>query len=187
MQHFLLRETTKQRKGLTIAALILLTGFLATTSAWGQIAVTGKITSGEDRGPLPGVNILIKGTTNGTISDADGNYQLTVSSSGDVLVFSFVGFISQEIPVGSNTRIDLVLAPDTKQLSEVVVTALGIEKDAGKIGYTTQKVQGSDLIKAREPNALNSLVGKVAGLTVGASAELIEVHRVVLKDRKSVV
>ena len=79
MQHFLLRETTKQRKGLTIAALILLTGFLATTSAWGQIAVTGKITSGEDRGPLPGVNILIKGTTNGTITDADGNYQLTVS------------------------------------------------------------------------------------------------------------
>ncbi|HWA32754.1 MAG TPA: SusC/RagA family TonB-linked outer membrane protein [Cyclobacteriaceae bacterium] len=156
-------------------------------SANAQRVITGKITSGEDRSPLPGVNILIKGSATGTISDANGDYSLSVGSDNDVLVFSFVGFISQEQPVTGRTSIDITLNSDAKQLSEVVVTALGIEKDATKLAYSQQKVQGSELIKAREPNPLNSLVGKVAGLTVGASSELLGRPQLVLRGETDVL
>ena len=88
-------------------------------------------------------------------------------------MFSFIGFASREIAVGNQTVLDVVLSADTKQLNEVVVTALGIQKDKAKVGYATQEVDGSSLVKAREPNVLNTLVGKVAGLTVAPSAELL--------------
>ncbi|HLZ15681.1 MAG TPA: carboxypeptidase-like regulatory domain-containing protein, partial [Cyclobacteriaceae bacterium] len=150
-------------------------------------AISGKITSAEDNGPMPGVNVIIKGTANGTVTDADGNYKIGVASSDDVVVFSFVGFASQELQVGDKTTVDIVLAPDTKQLNEVVVTALGIEKDAAKLGYAQQKVMGSDLVKAREPNPMNSLVGKVAGLTVGASSEMLGRPQLVLRGETNLL
>ncbi len=152
-----------------------------------QRVITGKVTSGEDKSPLPGVNILIKGSAIGTITDANGDYSLGIGSENDVLVFSFVGFISQEQTVLNRTNIDVVLASDAEQLSEVVVTALGIEKDATKLAYSQQKVQGVDLIKAREPNPLNSLVGKVAGLTVGASSEMLGRPQLVLRGETDVL
>ncbi|MBX7126457.1 MAG: SusC/RagA family TonB-linked outer membrane protein [Cyclobacteriaceae bacterium] len=160
---------------------------LGSLAAEAQRSVSGRILSGDDQSPLPGVNILLKGTTNGTISDADGRFTLSGVSDNDVLVFSYVGYITQETTVASRTAIDVALLPDAKQLSEVVVTALGIEKEASKIGYITQKVQGSDLIKAREPNPLNSLVGKVAGLTVGASSELLGKPQLVLRGETDLI
>ena len=164
--------------------VLLLTGFIS----WGQeLTVTGRITSGEDQSDLPGVNILVKGTTNGTISDSNGNYRLSVNSSNDVLTFSFVGFTTQEAAVNGRSVVDVVLATDAKQLSEVVITALGIEKDASKLAYSQQKVQGSELVKAREPNALNSLVGKVAGLTVGPSSEMLGRPQLVLRGETEVL
>jgi TonB-linked SusC/RagA family outer membrane protein len=152
-----------------------------------EFQVSGKVTSGEDQSPLPGVNILVKGTTSGTISDADGAFTITVASGNDILVFSFVGFTSQEVPIGGRTSFDVTLASDAKQLSEIVVTALGVEKDVAKLGYTTQKVSGSDLVKAREPNPINSLAGKVAGLTVGASAELLRKPNILLRGESEVL
>ncbi len=153
--------------------LIFCLCLLATFAAQAQRTISGKVVSGDDQSPLPGVNILVKGTTSGTISDANGEFTVSVASESDVLVFSFVGYISQEQTVNGRTSFNVVLASDAQQLSEVVVTALGIQKDKTKIGYAVQDLKGEDIVKAREPNPINSLVGKVAGLTVASSAEIL--------------
>src|SRR5258706_13112013 len=150
MQNTLRRKKGRLFPDLRLALLVLLLGLMTSTSALAQLSVTGRLTSGEDKSPIPGVNIVVKGTTIGTITDADGRYRVTVNSADDVLVFSFVGFVTQEVAVGGRTTVDIALAADTKQLTEVVVTALGIEKEVAKLGYSTQKVIGADLIKARE-------------------------------------
>lgn len=164
--------------------LLVMFSVAISLQAQAQRTVNGKITSGEDQTGLPGVNVLIKGTASGTISDASGNYSIPVNSESDVLVFSFVGFLSQEVAMNGRTSIDVVLASDTKQLSEIVVTALGIEKDKSKIGYATQEVKGDALIKARDPNPINNLVGKVAGLTVASSPELLGSPGLYLRGRE---
>jgi len=169
------------------SALLLMAGLFATQFAMAQIQVSGKIISGEDQSPIPGVNILVKGSTNGTITDANGTYLITVGSGSDVLIYSFVGFKSQEVSINDRTSIDLTMASDATELSEIVVTALGIQKDKSKIGYATQEVKGSQLIKAREPNAINSLVGKVAGLSVGSSGEMIGAPAISLRGRSNVL
>ncbi|HEY5823739.1 MAG TPA: carboxypeptidase-like regulatory domain-containing protein, partial [Cyclobacteriaceae bacterium] len=167
-----LHEKCKNKNRLLFKLLFLMC-FMATHYAMAQRTISGRILSSEDQSPLPGVNILVKGTTHGTISDANGSYSIAVDSDSDVIVFSFVGFITQETTAGGRSTIEITLASDAKQLSELVVTALGIEKDKGKIGYATQDVKGSSLVKARDPNPINNLTGKVAGLTVAASTELL--------------
>ncbi|WP_276369750.1 SusC/RagA family TonB-linked outer membrane protein [Chryseolinea sp. H1M3-3] len=135
-------------------------------SAYAQTNVSGRVTSGEDEAPLPGVNILVKGTSNGTISDADGKFSIAVPSEESILIFSFVGYQAQELSVAGRTSVDVALASDAKQLSEVVVTALGIERETRDLGYAVQEINGDDLTKARETNIGNALAGKVAGVTV---------------------
>ena len=115
---------------LTLAACLLLV-----CASYAQTTVTGKVTASEDALPLPGVNILVKGSTQGTITDADGSYSINVPSTDAVLVFSFVGYLTQEVSVAGRSQVSIVLASDAKQLSEVVVTALGIEKDVVKLGH----------------------------------------------------
>lgn len=160
---------------------------LLISSAYAQTTITGRVISGEDNAPLPGVNILVKGTTSGTITDSDGQYSINASSPDATLVFSFVGYVSQEVPLAGRTSVAITLASDAKQLSEVVVTALGIEKDAVKLGYAQQKVKGSDLVKAREPNPMSSLVGQVAGLTVGPSSEMLRQPQLVLRGETNLL
>ncbi|RDC61844.1 SusC/RagA family TonB-linked outer membrane protein [Adhaeribacter pallidiroseus] len=138
-----------------------------------DLTVQGKVVSVQDEAPLPGVTILLKGTTTGSVTDANGQYSVKVPSGEATLVFSFIGFEPQEIRVGNQAILNVKLTVDARQLNEVVVTALGIEKDKAKVGYATQEVKGAELVKAREPNPLNNLVGKVAGLTVAPSAELL--------------
>lgn len=167
--------------GRSLATLLLLCCF---SGAWAQITVTGKVTSGEDGSELPGVNILVKGTANGTITDADGNYSINVTSGEATLVFSFVGFAAQEVPLGGQTNVNVVLASDATQLSEVVVTALGVKKDASKLGYAVQEVKGDELVRARDQNPITGLTGKVAGLSVGPSAELLRKPRVLLRGNE---
>lgn len=169
---------------LILKAVMLLITLVACQVAMAQLTVSGKVLSGEDQSPVPGVNILVKGTTNGTISDANGSYALTVGSANDVLLFSFVGFISQEVPLNGRTSLEIVLATDATQLSEVVITALGIEKDKSKIGYALEEVRGEDLIKARDPNPISNLAGKVAGLTVASSPELLGSTGLYLRGKK---
>ncbi|MEO7991145.1 MAG: SusC/RagA family TonB-linked outer membrane protein [Chryseolinea sp.] len=166
---------------LTAAACLLLV-----CASYAQTTVTGKVTAGEDASPLPGVNILVKGSTQGTISDADGKFSVTVPSSDVALLFSFVGYVTQEVSLTGRSTVDVVLASDARQLNEVVITALGVEKDKGKLGYAVQEVKGADLVKAREPNAINSLVGKVAGLNIGASSEILGAPNISLRGRAPV-
>ncbi len=142
----------------------LLTG----TEAFAQAAsVTGTIKDAAGQ-PLGGVTIMEKGTNNGTVSDADGKYTLTVKPNA-VLVFSFSGYKEQEEKVGKRSTINISLESDEKQLSEVVVTALGIQRNKKSLAYSTQTVEGSKLAEVREVNVANSLKGKVAGVHVNPS------------------
>ncbi len=129
--------------------------------------VTGKVTdtSGES---LPGVNIFEKGTTNGGISDMEGNYSIEVPA-GSVLVFSFIGFASQEITVTTQTVVNVALAEETLGLDEVVVTAMGIKSEKRKLNFAVQSVNEDDLIAAREPNFVEALEGRIAGLEISST------------------
>lgn len=139
---------------------------LAALTAYGQ-TVKGRVTAAQDNSALPGVSVVLKGTSIGTTTDSDGNYSLSVGAGDNaVLSFSFIGFTTQEVPVGGRTVVDVVLVEDAQQLSEVVVTGFGEKKDAARIAYAVQEVQGADLSRTNNANLVNSLQGKVAGVQV---------------------
>lgn len=131
--------------------------------------ITGTIVASEDQSPLIGVNVLVKGSGSGVVSDFDGRYSILARPS-DILIFSYVGYKPQEIKVGDQTKLDVVLSTDVAQLSEVVVTAFGIEREKKAIGYAAQEIDGGELTIAREANVMNSLKGKVAGVHVNSSS-----------------
>lgn len=126
--------------------------------------LTGTVVS-EDGTPIPGVSVLDRTNQTGTATNMDGEYSINVDNS-TVLVFSFIGFSSQEFTVGNRSQLDVTLAEDASELGEVVVTALGLTKEKRKIGYAVTTVSSDVLDKARETNVANSLVGQVAGLVV---------------------
>ena len=132
--------------------------------------VTGTITSTEDNSPIPGVNVLVKGSTTGTISDVDGKYSIQVPSENATLVFSFIGLQTEELAVGNQGAIDIAMLPDIEELSEVVVTAFGLEREKKALGYTVQAVKGEELTKAPSQSVVNNLSGRVAGLQVSTSS-----------------
>ncbi|GAA0892376.1 SusC/RagA family TonB-linked outer membrane protein [Fulvivirga kasyanovii] len=137
--------------------------------AWAQErVVSGKVTSEEDGSSLPGVNVLVKGTTTGTITDFDGNYKITVPDDAELL-FSFIGFLTEEVQVSGRSVIDVALTTDITQLSEVVVTAAGIEANKRELGYSIQNVDAEDVRKSGENNFVAALSGKVAGVQVTSS------------------
>lgn len=132
------------------------------------VAVRGRVT--DDAGvALPGATIKVKGTAKGVSTDMNGMFSVTAEPNS-ILLVSFTGYISKEIPVSSGTFLTVHLSPDTKQLGEVVVTALGVKKERKALGYSVTQVEGASLTQARENNMINSLVGKVAGLDVGATS-----------------
>lgn len=137
--------------------------------AWAQDrTITGRITASEDGTPIPGASILLKGTTKGANSDADGKYTLSVPGTGGTLVFSFVGSATQEVAIGNRTKIDIGLANDSKQLGEVVVTALGQQRDKKALAYAVSTVKGDLLQQRSEPDPLRALSGKVPGVNITA-------------------
>jgi len=138
---------------------------LSSMAAYAQ-TVTGRVTSASDGAPLPGVSVLIKGTSTGTSTDVDGKYTINAGSSDAVLVISFIGYASKEVSVQNNSVIDVVLVEDITQLNEVVVTALGIEREKKELGYSVQDVRGERLTESRDVNIANSLAGKVAGVQI---------------------
>jgi TonB-linked SusC/RagA family outer membrane protein len=131
--------------------------------------VSGKVIDDTGVG-LAGVNILVKGTSTGTATDADGSYTLTLPEANGVLVFSFIGFTTQEVSVNGQTAINVTLIPDVLSLNEVVVTALGITRDEKSLGYATQEVKGQNLTFTKEQNVIGSLAGKIAGVQVTGSS-----------------
>jgi TonB-linked SusC/RagA family outer membrane protein len=144
-----------------------------------QRTLTGRIVSGEDQKPVPGATVKVKGSSKVTLTDADGKFSITASDN-DVLQISSIGFATREVKANANLG-NLVLATESTNLNEVVVTALGVKKETKRIGYSVQEVKGSDLLKARESNPVNSLVGKVAGLNVGINAEMLASPTVLLR------
>jgi TonB-linked SusC/RagA family outer membrane protein len=146
---------------------------MLTTTAWAQDRkVSGKVISTDDGGAVPGVNVVVKGTTNGTNTDADGSYSLNLSAnaSNDVLIFSFIGMVTQEVIVGERSTIDISLASDIAQLGEVVVTALGMTREKKSLGYSTATVSNLSLTEARNTSPLDALNGRVAGLSVSTAS-----------------
>lgn len=156
-----------------VIASMLLSGVLLA-----QRATSGKVVSADNQQPMAGVTITVKGTSVMATTDQSGLFSI-VASDNDVLIISNVGFISRDVKASEAHSI--ILEPETRSMSEVVVTALGIRKETKRLGYSVQEVKGSDLIKAREPNAINGLVGKVAGLSVGASAEILGRPQILLR------
>ena len=131
--------------------------------------IKGTVTSKTDGSPIPGASVLVKGTTNGTQTDFDGNYSLT-ASVGDILSFSYVGMTTVEITIGDSNTINAQLEEDATALNEVVVTALGIKKERKTLTYSAQDVKGKDLTTVKQTNPINSLSGKSAGLTITRSS-----------------
>jgi TonB-linked SusC/RagA family outer membrane protein len=131
--------------------------------------ITGTVTSKTDGIPIPGVNVLVKGTANGTQTDFDGNYTLT-ASNGETLVFSYVGMTNVEVLIQNSNTINVQLEEDAEALNEVVVTALGIKKERKTLTYSAQDVKGDDLTRVKQTNPINSLSGKSAGLTITRSS-----------------
>jgi TonB-linked SusC/RagA family outer membrane protein len=132
--------------------------------------VTGKVTSSEDGSLIPGVTVIVKGTTTGTVTDLDGNYKLTVPASGGFLQFSFIGLKSLEVEIGSRSVIDVEMTSDIQQLGEVVVTAVGLETNKAQLGYSIENVNSDDILASREPNLVTALTGKAAGVQVISSS-----------------
>lgn len=152
--------------------IILLVFGLLTSLGFSQKMISGTVTD-VNNVPLGGVSVSILNTQKGTVTDFDGNYEIEANST-DTLIFSYIGFLIQKKHADNQTIINVILQENTEELSEVVVTALGIKKEKKALGYAVQEVDGESLEKAKEPNFVNSLSGKVAGLTVKNSTDLFQ-------------
>lgn len=132
--------------------------------------ITGKVTSADDGGSIPGVSVSVKGTTLGTITDMDGLYRLKVPQDAKALIFTFVGMASQEIAIGNQSAINVKMVAENISVDEVVVTALGVSREKKALGYSVQDVKGEDITKAKETNVINSLQGRVSGAQITSSS-----------------
>ena len=135
--------------------------------------------------PVPGVNVILKGTTTGSQTDFDGKYSIS-AKKGDVLVFSFLGLKTQQVTVGASNTVNITMVEDTAVLDEVVVTALGIKREKKSLGYSTQEVKGDAVSAVKSQNFVNSLSGKVAGLNIKTSGNLGGSTNVVIRGNSSI-
>ncbi len=130
--------------------------------------VTGTVTA-DDGSTLPGVNVTVKGTTRGVTTSIDGKYAIA-AASGTTLIYSFVGYVTQSVVLGSQTNINIKLVSDSQQLGEVVVTALGISRERKSIGYSTATISNLSITEGRNTSALDALNGRVPGLSVSTAS-----------------
>jgi TonB-linked SusC/RagA family outer membrane protein len=168
--------------------LLMCFSFGFVLSVWAQDrVVTGKLTSKDDGSSLPGVNVVLKGTTNGTVTDSEGNYKIAVPSTGGTLIFSFIGFATQEVAVGERSVLDLQLESDTKQLSEVVVTgAGGLQARERELGTASTIVNQETLSAGKAVNMVAGLQGKVPGLNISATSSGVNPNfRIILRGMRS--
>ncbi len=154
---------------ITCGMLLFLT--CVSGSAFGQdrFTVSGKVTDSSTGEALPGVNIIVKNTSTGTATNADGQYVLNVSSSTDTLVFSFIGYFEQTVPVNGQSVINVKLQSKTLSGQELVVTAFGVQKQSRSLGYAVTQVSSEDLSTVKQTNVVNSLAGRVPGLVITQS------------------
>jgi len=168
------QNTLKLTKLLFAFAIMCLPHFLNAQN----ITVKGKVTDANGT-PVESANIAAKGSKKSAISRADGSFEIS-APKGEKLTISFIGSQDQQV-IASDDFLTIQMVAESKEMSTVVVTALGIKKDKRTLGYSIQEVKGNDLIKARDPNAINGLVGKVAGLSIGQSAEILGRPQILLR------
>ncbi|TKG91945.1 SusC/RagA family TonB-linked outer membrane protein [Puteibacter caeruleilacunae] len=152
---------------------VLLTMICMCAVLWGFAqgkVVTGVVSDASTGESIPGANVVVKGTTQGTVTDFDGKYSLKVTEDNVTLVFSFVGYIEKEVAYTGQEKINVTLKAENLQVDEVVVTALGIKRDKKALGYSVSEVKGDDIAKTNDGNVLNSLKGKAAGVSIANSA-----------------
>lgn len=172
------------RKSLLFFICFLL--LISVFEAQAQTRVSGTVTSGEDNSAIPGVSVLLQGTSTGTVTDVDGNYSISVTGDNPTIVFTSVGFEAVAEEVNGRSTIDVVLMPNLQQLGEVVVTALGIEREQRGLSYAQQTVDSEELRNARDINFMNSLAGKAAGINIQKnSAGAGGSTKIVLRGNKS--
>ncbi len=148
--------------------------------------ITGTVTSAEDGSPIPGVSVLVQGTTLGTVTNVDGNYSLKIPHDAKNLVFSFVGMISQEVAIDGKTKINVKMKSQSIGVEEVVVTALGIKKETKALGYATSSVSSDDLMRSGEQNAIQALSAKASGVqTIGSSGSPGASTKIVIRGNSS--
>jgi iron complex outermembrane recepter protein len=152
------------KKILLVCALLMLAKIASAQT------VTGKVTAQQDGAPIPGVSVVVKGTTEGTTTDANGDYTLRLTTSDPVLVFSFIGFTTQEVQAAGKTVIDVSLAEDITQLGEVVVTALGISREKKSLGFATSTIDSKAITQTATPNFASALYGKAPGVRIATTA-----------------
>jgi TonB-linked SusC/RagA family outer membrane protein len=144
--------------------------FVAVTAMAQDRTITGTVTSQDDGLPIPGVSVKVRGTQTGAVTAANGKYSVSVPSGSTQLEFSFIGFTTQIKTIGASTTVNANLVLDSKTLTEVVVTAVGIEKDKASLGYSADVVKSQDLTNGKQTNLINGLTGKTAGVQIGRSS-----------------
>jgi TonB-linked SusC/RagA family outer membrane protein len=161
---------------LFLSGFLLLLGFMVQAQTK---RITGTVKDFTDGSPLIGVTVMIKGTLQGTTTDIDGRYELEATAE-DVLVFRFIGMVTDEVPVGEQQIINVDMMPDIATLEQVVVTALGIRREERTLTYNVQSVQSEEIVSSRQENLVNALQGRVSGVQItstsgapGAASEII--------------
>ncbi|HEY9261224.1 SusC/RagA family TonB-linked outer membrane protein [Chitinophaga sp.] len=167
----------------------ILLSVLAVLMGWnvalGQSEITGSVTDGSNQ-PIIGASVLVKGTKKGTTTNTQGHFAISAGSNATLIV-SFIGFTPREVAVNNQNHLTVTLAVRDEGLNEVVVTALGIKKEKKAVGYAVQEVKGAELVKAREPNVVNSLAGKVAGLRIATSTDLFGDPGISLRGKSTII
>lgn len=171
-------------KSKLLLALFLFFGGIGSLIA--QRAITGTVTDKVDGSPLPGVNVVIGGTTQGTTTDLNGKYSINVDDNAKTLVFSFVGYEKNVVEINGKSTINVRLTASNVALNEVVVTALGISKEKKSLAYSADQLKGNEATAIQDPTVINSLSGKVTGLVVNESGSGVGGSaRVTLRGNKS--
>lgn len=178
------KNPVMKRKHYTLLMLVLCSLVLPAL-AWAQVEVTGKVTDASTGDALPGVAVTVQGTTIGTQTDLEGNYEIAVPDNTSILEFRFLGFAIQTATADQNV-INIALQPDAQALSEVVVTALGIERNRNELVYAAQEVEGEALTRTRGTNFVSALSGKVAGLDIKSNNTMGGSTNVIIRGYKSI-
>jgi TonB-linked SusC/RagA family outer membrane protein len=158
---------------------------MACGNLYAQNVIRGIITD-ENNQPMPGVSVLLNSTRQGTTTNEGGRFTIS-AQKGQTLTVKFIGYTQQDIVIGAENSIAIQMKPEGKNLNEVIVTALGVKKEVQKLGYSQSQIKGEELTTARDVNPLNSMAGKVAGLSIGANAEFGGAPTVVLRGSKDIL
>ncbi|MFK7971290.1 MAG: SusC/RagA family TonB-linked outer membrane protein [Bacteroidia bacterium] len=148
---------------------MIVVGLLLSASWLSAQTVSGTVTDAEDGSPIQGAAVLVKDYSVGTLTDENGKYKIDLPTNAEALIFRFVGKSAQTVSIDGRTTINVSMAEDVLEVEEVVVTAIGIEREKKSLGYSVQEVGGDALVQSREPNLMGALAGKVAGLQVNSS------------------